>query len=161
MNWLDWILVFALVASLLIGLFQGFARTLVSLIGLTLGVLLASRYYAQLAGLLKFISNSSIADIVAFILILMAVLAAAALVGTLLKSVLAAIKLGCADRVGGAVLGLFLGTLFISAILAGVAKFFGQSAVTESAIAGILLDKFPFILGLLPSQFDEIRGLFW
>ncbi len=160
MNWIDVIIILGLLASLLVGLFQGFMRTLFSLIGTIVGVLLASYYYTQLAGMLKFIHNPGIANIVAFVIILLAVLIVAALIGSVLKSVLAAIKLGCVDRIAGAALGFILGALFISAILAGIVKFFGQGAVTESAIAGILLDKFPFILGLLPGQFDTIRDFF-
>jgi membrane protein required for colicin V production len=160
MNWLDIIIIVVLLASLLGGLFQGFVRTLFSLVGTIVGVLLASHYYTQLAGVLKFISNPGVANIVAFVIILLAVLIAAAIIGSVLKSVLAAIKLGCIDRIAGAALGFILGALFISAILAGIVKFFGESAVTESAIARILLDKFPIILGLLPGQFDNIRDFF-
>jgi membrane protein required for colicin V production len=157
---IDLIIIIALLASLLVGLFQGFALTLLSLIGSVVGVLLASHYYSQLAGVLKFISNPGAADIVAFVVILIAVLIIAAIIGGVLKSVLSAIKLGCVDRIAGAVLGLLLGTLFVGAILAGIVKFFGQSAVTESAIARILLDKVPFVLSLLPGQFDTIRNFF-
>ena len=53
-----------------------------------------------------------------------------------------------------------MGAIFISAILATIVKFFGEGLVTESALAGFLLDKFPIILGLLPSQFDSIRDFF-
>lgn len=160
MNWLDLIIIIALVASLLVGLFQGFMRTLFSLIGTIVGVLLASHYYTQLAGVLKFISNPGIANIVAFVIILLAVLIIAFIIGSVLKTVLAAIKLGCVDRIAGAVLGLLLGALFVGAVLAGIVKFFGEGAVTQSTIARILLDRFPFVLGLLPGEFDTIRGFF-
>jgi membrane protein required for colicin V production len=53
-----------------------------------------------------------------------------------------------------------MGAILISALLATVVKFFGEGMVTESALAGFLLDQFPIILGLLPSQFDSIRNFF-
>ncbi|GAI50923.1 unnamed protein product, partial [marine sediment metagenome] len=32
--------------------------------------------------------------------------------------------------------------------------------IAESALAAILLDKFPMVLALLPSEFDVIRSFF-
>ena len=53
-----------------------------------------------------------------------------------------------------------MGAILISALLATIVKFFGEGIVTDSALAGFLLDKFPIVLGLLPSQFDSIRDFF-
>jgi membrane protein required for colicin V production len=38
--------------------------------------------------------------------------------------------------------------------------FFGTDLVTESFLAGVLLDKFPLVLALLPSEFDTVRDFF-
>jgi membrane protein required for colicin V production len=160
MNWLDIIIAILLVASLVIGFMQGFIKTLLTLVGLVVGIVLASNFYQELGGLLKFISDPRIANILAFIIILLVVSIAAAILAMILKTILKAINLGCVDRFAGAVLGFFIATFLISAILAGAVKFFGESLVTGSWFAGVFLDKFPLILGLLPKEFDQIRGFF-
>jgi len=53
-----------------------------------------------------------------------------------------------------------MGTVLWGALLATWVKFFGTELVTESAVAAILLDRFPLILALLPGEFDMIRSFF-
>jgi membrane protein required for colicin V production len=160
MNWLDVIIVVALLVSIITGLMRGFVVTLLSLIGMVAGVLVAGYFYARLAERMTFISNTDIADVVAFAILLVAVLIIAGLIGTALKSLLAAVNLGCFDRAAGMLFGLILGAISVSAVLAVAAKFLGQGLITDSQLARILLDRFPLVLGLLPSQFDTIRDFF-
>ena len=152
MNWIDIVIIIALIVPALIGLWQGFVKTLLSLVGLIVGVIVASNFYEALAGVLTFISNPSIANIVAFIIILLAVMAIAAIIAAVLRAILKAIMLGWADRLAGAVLGFFFGAVFIGGVLAGFAKFFGEGAVTHSLLAGILLDKVPTGAGPAPQR---------
>jgi membrane protein required for colicin V production len=160
MNWLDIVIIIALIIPIFLGLFVGFIKTVLSLVGMIVGVVLASNFYQGLAGMLTFISNRSIANIVAFIIILAAVILVATLVAIFLRAILRATKLGWLDRIAGAVLGFLTGAILISAILAGIVKFFGEGLVTESILAGVLLDKLPLVLGLLPGEFDVIRNFF-
>ena len=68
--------------------------------------------------------------------------------------------LGWIDRLGGAILGFLMGAIFMGATLAVLVKFFSTGLVAESFLAGVLLDKFPLILALLPSEFDVIHDFF-
>jgi len=158
MNWLDIVIIVALIIPIFIGLMLGFIKTLLSLAGIIVGVILASNFYRELAGVLTFISNHNTANIVAFIIILVGVMLLAILAAILLRVILRAMTLGWVDRVGGAILGFVTGAILISAILASIVKFFGEGLVTESLLAGILLDKFPIVLGLFPGEFDAIRN---
>jgi membrane protein required for colicin V production len=160
MNWLDIVIIIALIIPILAGLMLGFIKTVLSLTGMIVGVILASNFYDELAGILPFVSNPNIANIAAFIIILVVVILLAIVAAILLRAILRAMALGWVDRVGGAVLGFVTGAILISAILASIVKFFGQGMVTESWLAGILLDKFPMVLGLLPGDFDVIRNFF-
>jgi membrane protein required for colicin V production len=160
MNWLDIVIIVALIIPIFVGLMLGFIKTLLSLAGIIVGVILASNFYRELAGVLTFISNQNTANIVAFIIILVGVMLLAILAAILLRVILRAMTLGWVDRVGGAILGFVTGAILISAILASIVKFFGEGLVTESLLAGILLDKFPIVLGLLPGEFDAIRNFF-
>ena len=160
MHWIDIIIIIALIVPIFTGLMQGLIKAALSLAGIVLGVYLASNFYENFAGVLTFISNEDIANIVAFIIILAIVFIIANVIAFFLRATIRALTLGWVDRVGGAVFGFVMGAILISALLATIVKFFGEGMVTESALAAFLLDKFPIILGLLPSQFDSIRDFF-
>lgn len=139
---------------------MGLIKTALSLIGLIVGIVLASNFYEQLGGMITFIPNADIANIVAFTLILIAVMVVIAVLARLLKSIIKFVMLGWVDHLGGAILGFVMGATFISAVLATVVKYYGTGLITESLLAGVLLDKFPAILSLLPSKFNTIRDFF-
>jgi membrane protein required for colicin V production len=161
MNWLDIILIIILIGSLIGGLISGLIKMAFSLAGLILGVVLAGRFYINLAEYLTFVPTEKGPPIVAFIIILLAVMIVAALLGVLFTKLVQTAMLGWLNRLGGAVLGLFLGAITLASILA-IAGRYGDSIsiLSESVTAGVLLDKVPIILALLPSEFDSVRQWF-
>jgi membrane protein required for colicin V production len=160
MNWIDIVIIIYLIISVVSGIAQGLIRSILSIVGLIVGIVLAANFYKQFGDVLSFIHNSQVADIVAFIVILLAVMAIAALIAFVLRSLIKAVMLGWIDRLGGAVFGLLLGALSVSALLAVVVKLTSTSLITDSALAGFFLDKFPLIMGFLPSEFDVVRNFF-
>jgi len=161
MNWIDIVIIVALAGAVIFGFIQGFVMMFFSLLGTVIGILLASNIYSQVSALLKFVSNPSIANIIAFTLIMVIVFIVAIIIGSVLKALLSAVHLGCIDKAAGGFLGLVVGVLLIGALFAVIIKFFGEGLVTESWIAKVLLDYFPFILKLFPSSFKEIPGFFY
>ena len=160
MNWLDVVLLVALVAAVFTGLKQGLIKAVLSLTGLVVGVILASNFYESLGNLLGFIPDENIAGVIAYALILFIVTTIANMLARPLKTITSRVALGWVNYLGGAIFGLTLGAIFWGAILAIWVKFFGTQLVVESLIAGVLLDKFPLVLALLPSEFDSIRNYF-
>jgi membrane protein required for colicin V production len=161
MNWLDIIILIAFALAILIGLVIGLIRAVLSLAGLVVGVILAGRFYGSLSGVLSFISQPKIAGIVAFAIILVAVLVATGILIKVLETVISAVKLGWINRLGGALFELILAFLICGAFLAIWVKLFGiNPAISQSKIAIVLLDRFPAVLALLPSEFDDIRSFF-
>jgi len=161
MNWLDIVVIVVLAIATFSCLRVGIIKAALSLAGLILGVILAGRYYVPLSGQLSFISSAGVAKIVAFAIILVGIMIIAAILAALLKWVTSIMMLGWVNRVGGAVFGLVLGTIFCSALLATWVKFLGMGgAIAESGLATILLDRFPLVLALLPDEFDTIRSFF-
>jgi membrane protein required for colicin V production len=161
MHWLDIIFLVLLFIPTFIGLRKGLIKAVLSLVGLIVGVVLAGHFYKPVSNIFGFISNESVAHILAFILILALVLVAAFLLARLLKSVVSITMMGWVDNVGGAVLGFLFGFIFLSAILATWVKFFGSEMPTETFLGRVMLDYFPLILGLLPGEFgDSIRSFF-
>jgi membrane protein required for colicin V production len=161
MNWLDLVILVLLIISAIAGLVSGLIKSLFSLAGLILGVVLAGRFYVALAENLGFISNDNGARIVAFIIIFVGVMIIAAILGVFFTKLVSTILLGWLNRLLGAFFSVILGAIFIGAILAVWVKFAGpNSAITGSVIASFLLDRFPLVLGLLPQEFNTIRQFF-
>ena len=160
MNWLDIVIAIMLILPIFTGLKQGLIKSAISLAGLMIGVVVASNYYHALGDRLTFITNEDFANIAAFALILLVIMIIANVIAALLKVTAKIVLLGWVDHLGGAVFGLLMGAIFMGAILATIVKFFGSNLIVDSLLAGILLDKFPLVLGFLPGEFDVIRDFF-
>jgi len=161
MNWLDIVIIVVLAISAFIGLRIGLIKAVLSLAGLIVGVILAGHYYVSFSEQLSFISRTDVARIVAFAIILVGVMVICGIAAYLLKQAASVAMLGWVNRLGGAAFGLALGAISCSTLLAIWVKFLGiTGAITESALAAILLDRFPLVLGLLPHEFDAIRSFF-
>ena len=161
MNWLDIVIIVLIIIPVFIGLKAGLIKTVLSLAGVIVGIILAGQYHEALAGKLTFISQANVANIVAFAIILIGVMIVASVLASLLKKVVSAVLLGWVNLLGGAIFGFLLGAIFCGALLAIWVKFLGiADPITESALATILLDRFPLILALLPGEFDAVRSFF-
>jgi len=161
MNWLDIGIIVIVGIATLIGLRIGIIKAVLSLAGVIIGVLLAGRLYPALAEQLTFIPQENLAKIAAFAIILIGVMLAASILASVLRWLVSIMMLGWINRLGGAAFGLVLGALFCSALLAIWTKFLGITGpVSESTLAGFLLERFPMVLALLPGEFGSIRAFF-
>ena len=161
MNWLDIVIIVAVVVPTIIGLRTGIIKAALSMAGMVLGVILAGRYYVLLSAQLTFLPSDGIAKIVAFVIILAGVVIVAIILSHLLERAVSMMLLGWVNRLGGAAFGLMLGAVLCSVLLATWIRFLGPApAIVESNLAMILLDRFPLVLALLPGEFDAIRSFF-
>ncbi len=143
------------------GLKIGIIKAVLTLAGVIVGVILAGRFYVVLAEQLTFISQDTLARVVAFAIILVGVILVASIIAGVIKWLASIVLLGWVNRLGGALLGLIMGGIFCSALLAIWTKFLGISdLIAESALADFLLDYFPMVLALLPEEFDSVRSFF-
>jgi len=160
MNWLDIVIIVVLAISVFNGLRTGLIKMAFTVAGIITGIVLAGRFADDFAGVLTFIPDNW-AKIAAFAIILVAVMVVAWILGTVLSKLISLVLLGWVNRIAGAVLGLFVGAFFMGAILSIWVHYLGPSdTVNHSALANFLLDKFPIVLGLLPSEFDSVRNFF-
>jgi membrane protein required for colicin V production len=160
MNWLDIVIIAGVVWFAFTGLTAGLIREIAAIGGLILGVLVAGRYYSALGEKLVFISDGDVAKIVAFLVIFFAIALAAHLLARLLRGLASLLLLGWADRVGGALFGFGKGFILVEVALIAFAKFpfWGMGeAIDQSRLAPVFLRYLPFLLGLLPSEFDVVR----
>lgn len=161
MNWLDIVILILIVVPILIGLKNGLVKAAFTVAGMIIGVILAGRFSTPLGEAMTFFPDPGWAKIAAFAIILIVVMVVAAIAAKLVTNVLKAIMLNWVNRIGGAVLGLVLGFIFCGAILSIWVQFLGAGdTVSNSALANFLLDKFPIVLGLLPAEFDGVKGFF-
>jgi len=161
MNWLDILILIVFVVSIIGGLMAGVIKILFGIIGVIVGVVLAGHFGGPLADKLTFISDARTANIVAFILIMVAVMIVAGLLAFIIRKAIETVLLGWVNRLGGAVLGLVLGMIFVAAILTVSVKYAGfGSSVENSWLAGFLMNKFPIVLGFLPKEFSSVRDFF-
>ncbi len=128
MEWMDLIILAVMAASVFVGMVQGFLRTTCSLLGLILGVLLASSNYPSLAAFLKFGTKyEAFSNAIAFILIAAAVMIAANVIGISLKRFSHWLGLGFLDIVAGGVAGLLQGALVVTVCILVTVAFFPQT----------------------------------
>jgi membrane protein required for colicin V production len=160
MSWLDIVILIAIVMSGISGLFGGLVRAGISIVGMAFGIFLAGRFYGQLAGLLAFAPENA-ARVLAFAIILIAVLVVAGIIAMIITKAISGTPLGIINRIGGAVLGILMGALTMGAILVIWTKFIGAPEVfSQSPLAGFLVDRFQAVLALLPADFGSVTEYF-
>lgn len=162
MNWVDIAIIIVGIIFIVIGLKQGLIRTVFSIAGLAGGIALAGRYHEPFAAVLS-PGGASWAGIAAFAIIVIITLVVANLVGMLVKRAANILLLGWIDKVFGGILGAIIGLVLCAALLTIVSKFFpdlGQDVIGQSAVAKVVMEQFPMLLGLLPEDFDFIRDFF-
>jgi len=162
MNGLDILVGITLALGAYTGLRKGIVGMVLPLVGLVIGVHLAGRYYQTLAERV-FHSQASSMQIISFVLILLAVIFAASLVASLVSRALSLILLGWLNGLLGAVLGLLLAMMAWGTLLAIILLFPGlapEGLIGDSFFAGLIVERFPLLLALLPEEFDRVRTFF-
>jgi membrane protein required for colicin V production len=141
MNLFDCLLVAILAYSTIVAFVRGIILELFSLGGLVAGILVASWNYNHVAVVLgHLVTNPAIAEIIAFLLIIIVVMVVSTLLGKALNRTAHAIGLGFFDRLLGALFGFARGCLFGVAILMAIAAFLPHSAwIANSRLSSYFL----------------------
>lgn len=135
LNALDWALILLVGVSTAMAFLRGLIRSLVSAFGVLLGIVLAAWYAPALADLLgKWIPQSELAEISAFLLILVGTYLIAALLGRVLRGAAKAVGLGFFDRLGGAAFGFSRAVLVLAAALIPAAPFLGAIPFARNSL---------------------------
>ena len=161
MNWLDIVLIAVLALATFLGFRRGIISMVLPIVGLIIGVVLAGHYYGTVGGWLP-IDNQQHAGWAGYAIIIVVVLIVSVILASVLRRFIRLVLLGWVDRLGGAILGLAVGSLFCAAVLAACVKFgLGSGFVDGSGIATLMLDWLPAVLVLLPGEFgDAVRDFF-
>lgn len=154
---LDWCLLLFIFLSTIGALRRGLIRVLFSIAGLGAGILIASWNYLRLAGWLsQWIANRSLAQGVAFVLLLFAVIILASVLAGVFRRSASAVGLGFFDRLFGAVFGLLRGIILATvAVVALVAFVPNTNLLQDSQLAGYLLQASHRIAFVVPEHLQE------
>lgn len=160
MNWFDIVLIAVLLLSTVIGIWRGFISMILPLIGIIVGVILAGLYAPTVGGWLS-IDNAEHAKWAGYAVILVGTLIVSIILSVILTKILHLAFLGWLNRLLGGIFGLASGALLCAASLAACVKYgLGTDFIQGSGIAQLMLDWFPAILILLPSDFDSVKDSF-
>ena len=159
MNTLDYTILIGAALFIILGIYWGLIRQVLSLVGLVVGVAMAGRYGPEVADWLSsFVADPVFAGAFGFIAVLLLVSAAASLVASLLRIFAGLLFLGWIDHLLGGVLGLFQATLAAAALLLGMATFplpAWSEALGNSALAEPLLRVGGVFTPILPELFQS------
>ena len=134
MNPLDWLLTILLAYSVVRAALRGFVQETFALGGLIAGFFFACWFYRDLAIELKGLINAPpVAQLAAFVLLLLATMVLASLIGKLLRRTVSAVGLGFIDRLLGALFGLLRGMLLGVGLLLAITAFLPTAPWVQSS----------------------------
>lgn len=141
MNWVDWIIIAALLASVMVAAAEGVFVELFSLAGVVLGLIFASWEYPRVAPwFLKFVNSQTTANLAGFLAIFFGTLMLAGFAGRIARWAVRKVGLRWMDRLLGAVFGAIRGVAVVSISLMGIVAFAPQSEpVMKSELAPYFL----------------------
>ena len=119
MTTIDIIILVIVGAGAVLGFMKGFLKQLAGLLGLVAGLLLAKALYATVAerGFLPLTDSLTVAQVIAFIVIWLAVPLVFLMVASLLTKAMEAVALGGVNRLLGALLGALKYALLVSLLI--------------------------------------------
>ena len=117
MTWFDFGVFMVLGVSVVISLFHGLVREMISLGGWVGGFVLATLFGGRIAGLMPQSLSPTLAALVGFLLVFIVVLAISWIVGQVLSSAVRASGLAPADRALGAIFGLARGFIIVLVVV--------------------------------------------
>jgi membrane protein required for colicin V production len=135
-TWLDVILVIILAATVVSGLVKGFVRTLVGIVAVIGGLILASQYYATFARVAQVVIASPLgANLVGFLAVFLAVLLLGWGIGALVSKLMKG-PLHFMDHLLGGLLGFVKGVFICGIIVLALVVFpIDRGAVKASRLA--------------------------
>ncbi len=159
-NWLDILIAFVMIVSVVSAIVKGLAAEVVSLAALVIGFLAALWWYPIPAQCLEpYTSKPAVASFVGFLLILITFVLLGALVSGLVRRILRASGLHWFDRLLGAAFGLVRGLLIAAAVVVGIVAFAPgkapMEAVAESRLAPSVLYCARALIVVAPRQVKE------
>ena len=174
MNWLDLVFIAVLLFSTVRSFRKGFSREIVGLVASLAALVLAMWFYGIVGSYVApYVSSLGVANMIGFVLVVIAVLLFGALVGSIVSRFLRTIGLSFFDRLLGAGFGFLRGLLIAIALITAYIAFVPHGekdptpdAVVHSRIAPWILEASRYFVAIAPmdlkvgfrKQYTDIRS---
>jgi len=158
LNSLDVVIIIIIFAGAYLGYSRGVLAEIIALVGVALGISLASNFYLQTAEvLLPLLRNTEINSFIAFLVIYWAGVLAFFLIHLVVKSNMADGSIGPLSCILAAVLGALKSLVFVAMVLFLVVFFWGsENYLTSGAkLTPRILPHCQIVLKLLPETMQE------
>lgn len=158
MDAVDWILLAVLGVSVLLGIWRGLVREVLSLAGWVAGFWIAQAWAPEAAAWLPLQGASEMLRYLAgFISVFLVVLIASVLLGWVISKLVSAVGLGVVDRLLGGVFGGLRGVVLLLTLTVVVSLTPMQSAPwwTDSPVAQSLVHGLQRLKPVLPAHFGK------
>jgi membrane protein required for colicin V production len=156
MTWLDYGVVGVVAVSLIWGAWRGLVREIISILGWIIAFLAANLFAGPLGeSMPESIPSPELRVLVAFLVVFVAALAVATLLGLVLSKIVHAIGLGGLDRTLGSLFGIARGALIVLAfaLLAGLTDLPRQPLWRDSVAGAPLAQAAKAVKRWLPQTF--------
>jgi membrane protein required for colicin V production len=155
-NWLDFVLIAIVLVSVVMSVRKGFSREIIGLVA-SLAALVLGMWFYGLAGsfLIPYVSSPRVANLIGFLLVVVAVLLCGGLIGWIVSRFLRTIGLSFFDRLLGAAFGFARGLLIAIALLTAFTAFgpaVVNSSVVHSRFAPYVLDASHTFVAIAPME---------
>lgn len=160
MNWLDLSILILLLIFTLIGLIRGFIKQLFSICAIVGGILAGAILYKLAGDMLTkngLINNSDIAGILGFIVVMFFSYIIIQLLGWITHIIIGNIKLSWINRIGGGVLGLFIGFIIVLFAYSATGIFISEKspAFKSSVLLPYIKETSVLIKKTIPKDFKD------
>ncbi|MBI4229153.1 MAG: CvpA family protein [Deltaproteobacteria bacterium] len=160
MNWLDIAILVIIALFALIGIKRGFIKGTLSFLAVVVGIVVGIMFH-EIAGslLLKkgIVGNESIASVVGFFVVALAIYLVIQLIAWLLTKLVGTLHLSLIDRMAGGFLGLVIGIIVIFFLISALGFFYSEDEppFKDSVVVPYVNITFEIIKSTVPDDFKE------
>jgi membrane protein required for colicin V production len=160
MNWLDIAILIIIALFALIGIKRGFIKGTLSFLAIVVGIILGIMFY-KFAGMLLvkkgIVGNESIASVVGFFIVALAIYLVIQLIAWLLTKLVGTLHLSLIDRMAGGFLGLVIGVIVIFFLISSLGFFYSEDEppLKDSVVVPYINISFEIIKSTVPDDFKD------
>ncbi len=159
MNWLDFVLAFILMLSVVSGYRKGLIRIGIGIIATIAALVLACWFYGSAGSLLlPYVTGKSMANILGFMLVFLGVITVGAIVSRILAAIFKWVGLSWFDRLLGAAFGVVRGVLMGTGVIMVIMALSHDSppqAIADSEVAPYLTEAAEVFSMVAPKEFKK------
>lgn len=159
MNWLDITISIVITVFMIIGLLRGLVRQVFAILSIGGGLIIATMFYDVIGAILianKFVINTSIANIIGFVLALIISYLIIFIIGYVILKIIGTLHLNWADRLCGGVLGSIFGIVISILFVSCLTFFYGEkdSVFKNSVTTPYLKTAYALLKDSIPKDLD-------